>query len=137
MRNAPRILLKACWHAATFGVLLLALSFAAYAQSGGPATGPTWETIALGAVGFVTALIGVYTRGVVGRLDRIEIAHAALEKYILTEHQTREQTRSDIRTAIKIALSEEMRPVLSQLAGIESQLRARRHADRLHQDDGA
>ena len=62
-----------------------------------PLAGPSWELIAMGAIGLVVTLIAVYQRGMAGRIDRIETAHARLNEALLREYHS----KGDVKEMMK------------------------------------
>ncbi len=76
---------------AFFIVALLAPAIAVAVPSGG---GPSWESIGLGAVGLIVAMIGAYAKGVADRVSHIEEKIGELNTFILREYHPKADVKA-------------------------------------------
>lgn len=60
-------------------------------------SGPTWESIGMGAVGLLIAGLGAYAKGISGRVDKLEQRQAELNTVLLKEYHP----KSDVREMVE------------------------------------
>lgn len=67
--------------------------------------GPSWQTIAIGAVGLFIASVGWYAKGIASRVDRLETRVAELNTIMLKEYHPKSDVREmldEVRESMKL-----------------------------------
>lgn len=94
---------RLCWPCAAIGIGLLGVSYGSYAADlYQPESGPYWRDVAVGAVGIVLLLIGVYARSIEGRVEDLEDGRGAvdnLEKDLLRKYHDKDGVEAAIRAS--------------------------------------
>ena len=89
------------------GIIVISLSAysgAVYAASMSR-TGPSWESIAVGAVSMLIALVAAYAKGVSNRVDKLEARQAELNTVLLKEYHPKSDVREmvdEVRESMKL-----------------------------------
>jgi hypothetical protein len=69
-----------------------------------PVGGPSWESIGLGAVGLIVAMVGAYAKGVADRVSHIEEKIGELNTFILREYHPKADIKmmlDEIKTSMQ------------------------------------
>lgn len=84
-------------------VSVVAYSGAVYAASAS-AQGPSWESIAVGAISMLIALVAAYAKGVSNRVDKLDQKYDALNQNVLREYHTKQDLNEilgEIKSSVK------------------------------------
>lgn len=89
----------------TVAVLMSApiYSGAVYAASVS-SSGPSWESIAVGAISMVIMLVAAYAKGVSNRVDRLDEKYNQLNQNVLREYHTKQDLNEilgEIKSSVK------------------------------------
>lgn len=93
-----------CWPcaAAAWG-LFLVCSVALAAN--GPTNGPTWQSVAIAAIGCISILVGVYARGIERRIETAQQASdsntqhlAGIKLKLAEEHMTKDEIKAEFES---------------------------------------
>lgn len=108
------------WHWTSLALLLSAATATA-AEIAPSSDGPTWQTIALGCIAIITALIAGYARGLQGRLDKLETVYSVLasrltdmDKIVARDYHT----KADMEKALDRAIS----PLAASVKAVHARL---------------
>lgn len=77
-------------------------SGAVYAASS--ASGPSWESIAVGAISMLIALVAAYAKGVSNRVDKLDEKYTSLNQNVLREYHTKQDLNEilgEIKASVK------------------------------------
>lgn len=88
---------------ASLAAALLAFSGAVYAATASN-SGPSWESIAVGAISMLIALVAAYAKGVSNRVDRLEGKYETLNQNVLREYHTKQDLNEilgEIKSSVK------------------------------------
>lgn len=67
-------------------------------------TGPSWESIAVGAISMLIALVAAYAKGVSNRVDKLDEKYTALNQNVLREYHTKQDLNEilgEIKSSVK------------------------------------
>lgn len=93
------------WKTCAIALGSLAYSGAVLAATVTDAHGPSWQTIALGAVGLFIASVGWYSKGIASRVDRLEARIGELNTVMLKEYHPKSDVREmvdEVRESMKL-----------------------------------
>lgn len=68
------------------------------------ASGPSWESIAVGAISMLIALVAAYAKGVSNRVDKLDEKYTALNQNVLREYHTKQDLNEilgEIKSSVK------------------------------------
>lgn len=74
--------------------------YSAYSSEGGP----SWQSIAVGAISMLIALVAAYAKGVSNRVDKLDEKYAALNQNVLREYHTKQDLNEilgEIKASVK------------------------------------
>lgn len=81
------------------------LLYAGAVYAGSIATnGPSWESIAVGAISMLIALLAAYAKGVSNRVDRLDEKYDQLNQNVLREYHTKQDLNEilgEIKSSVK------------------------------------
>lgn len=88
--------------------IVIAGSFACYSgavyAATGTGSGPSWESIAVGAISMLIALVAAYAKGVSNRVDKLDEKYTALNQNVLREYHTKQDLNEilgEIKSSVK------------------------------------